>query len=113
MALLQQVTEQEGVAFVDANLLHAETYSPQMPTLATASTNHDGAIHALLTGIRGVLQALGRGAGCGSPLSYLAVTAGTSTWPSIHRISAAVMSRLDVSDGGAARSRRRPTLRNL
>lgn len=99
MALLQQVTEQEGVAFVDANLLHAETYSPQDADFGDGEhLNHDGATR-FSQAFAGVLQALDAGQDVGS-LSY-SYDSWNQYLASIHQISA-VMSRLDVSDGGAA-----------
>lgn len=98
MTRLQQVVENEGATFVDANLLHAETYCPQDADFGDGEhLNRDGATR-FSQAFAGVLKALDAGQEVGF-LSY-----SYADWDqylaSIHQISA-VMSRLDVGDGGA------------
>ena len=99
MARLQQVVEDEGATFVDANLLHAETYCPQDADFGDGEhLNRDGATR-FSQAFAGMLKALDAGQDV-RPLSYSYANWGQYL-ASIHQISA-VVSRLDVGDGGAA-----------
>lgn len=99
MSRLQQMVEAEGATFVDANMLHAETYSPQDGDFADGEhLNYAGATR-FSQAFAGVLQALDSGQDVES-LSY-----SYNDWDqylaSIHQISA-VVSRLDTGDDGNA-----------
>lgn len=98
MTRLQDVVKSEGATFVDANLLHADAYSPQDADFGDGEhLNRDGATR-FSQAFAGVLKALDAGQDVGS-LSY-----SYDTWDqylaSIHQISA-VVSRLDTSGDGA------------
>ena len=61
MARLQQVVEDEGATFVDANLLHAETYCPQDADFGDGEhLNRDGATR-FSQAFAGMLKALDAG----------------------------------------------------
>ena len=97
MARLQQLVEDEGATFVDANLLHAETYSPQDADFGDGEhLNRDGAAR-FSRAFATALQALD----AGQDVSSLSHSYGhwDQYLASIRQISA-VASRLDVGDGG-------------
>ncbi len=99
MELLQDVAEAQGATFVDANLLHADVYSPQDADFGDGEhLNHAGATR-FSQEFASLLRALDEGQNVGS-LSY-SYDGWDQYLASIRQISA-VVSRLDVSSDGTA-----------